>query len=41
MGITQYMPLPQAHARSLRRLAWLFGLGMLVLLVLYVPAWPG
>lgn len=41
MGITQYMPLPQAHARSLRRLAWLFGFGMLVPLVLYVPAWPG
>ena len=35
------LPLQQAHARSLRHLALLFGIGAVLVLVLYSPPWPG
>jgi signal transduction histidine kinase len=35
------LPLQQAHARSLRHLALLFGIGAILVLVLNSPPWPG
>lgn len=35
------LPLQQAHTRSLRHLALLFGIGAILVLILYSPPWPG